>query len=186
MLAIIMKNVLTLITLLVFYISCSAQHTIVDVSNKIDWTTNTYLKDTNNHFEDVLGNWKWEEGNSSFEIEFTKITNYNYEGINMAIDFILGRYKYIEDGVVVSDISNNNSYTPLDFRATLVFVNPTEYTFIIHDDVSDKTKKGPFTLSTNGLETIATFSLRDPEGTVTYPTNIEFSLPTQLTLIKQR
>ena len=89
-----MKNSISLITLLVFCISCSAQHTIVDVSNKIDWTTNTYLKDTNNHFEDVLGTWKWEEGNSSFEIEFTKITNYNYEGINMAIDFILARYKY--------------------------------------------------------------------------------------------
>ena len=70
-----MKNSISLITLLVFCISCSAQHTIVDVSNKIDWTTNTYLKDTNNHFEDVLGTWKWEEGNSSFEIEFTKITN---------------------------------------------------------------------------------------------------------------
>jgi len=88
-----LKNSISLITLLVFFISCSTKHTIVDVSNKIDWTTNTYLKDTNNHFEDVLGTWKWEEGNSSFEIEFTKITNYHYEGINMAIDFILARYK---------------------------------------------------------------------------------------------
>jgi len=181
-----LKNSISLITLLVFCISCSTKHTIVDVSNKIDWTTNTYLKDTNNHFEDVLGTWKWEEGNSSFEIEFTKITNYNYDGINMAIDFILGRYKYIEDGVVVADILNNNSYTPLDFRATLVFDNPTEYTFIINDVVSDKTKKGQFKLSSNGLDTIATYSLRNLEGMYVNQSNIEFSLPTQLTLIKQR
>lgn len=180
-----MKNSISLITLLVFCISCSAQHTIVDVSNKIDWTTNTYLKDTNNHFEDVLGTWKWEEGNSSFEFEFTKITNYNYEGINMAIDFILARYKYIKDGVLVADILNN-TYNPLNFKATLIFVNPTEYTLIINDVVSDKTKKGEFKLSSNGLDTIAKFGLRNLEGTETYPTNIEFSLPTQLTLIKQQ
>ncbi len=65
-------------------------------------------------------------------------------------------------------------------------MNPTEYTLIINDVVSDKTKKGEFKLSSNGLDTIATFGLRNLEGTETYPTNIEFSLPTQLTLIKQR
>ena len=179
-----MKNSISLITLLVFCISCSAQHTIVDVSNKIDWTTNTYLKDTNNHFEEVLGTWKWEEGNSSFEIEFTKITNYNYEGINMAIDFILARYKYVKDGFLVADILNN-IYYPLNFKATLVFDNPTEYIFIINDVVSDKTKKGQFKLNSNGLDTIATYSLRNLEGMYVNQSNIEFSLPTQLTLVKK-
>tara|TARA_R110002020_G_scaffold179365_1_gene372712 strand:- start:128084 stop:128623 length:540 start_codon:yes stop_codon:yes gene_type:complete len=179
-----LKNSISLITLLVFCICCSAQHTIVDVSNKIDWTTNTYLKDTNNHFEDVLGTWKWEEGNSSFEIEFTKITNYNYEGINMAIDFILARYKYVKDGFLVADILNN-IYDPLNFKATLVFDNPTEYIFIINDVVSDKTKKGQFKLSSNGLDTIATYSLRNLEGMYVNQSNIEFSLPTQLTLVKK-
>ena len=179
-----MKNSISLITLLVFCISCSAQHTIVDVSNRINWTNNTYLKDTNNHFEDVLGTWKWEEGNSSFEFEFTKITNYNYEGINMAIDFILARYKYIKDGVLVADILNN-IYDPLNFKATLVFDNPTEYIFIINDVVSDKTKKGQFKLNSNGLDTIATYSLRNLEGMYVNQSNIEFSLPTQLTLVKK-
>ena len=179
-----MKNVLTLITLLVFCISCSTKHTIVDVSNRINWTNNTYLKDTNNHFEDVLGTWKWEEGNSSFEFEFTKITNYNYEGINMAIDFILARYKYVKDGVLVADILNN-IYDPLNFKATLVFDNPTEYIFIINDVVSDKTKKGQFKLNSNGLDTIATYSLRNLEGMYVNQSNIEFSLPTQLTLVKK-
>lgn len=181
----IMKNIITLITLLVFYSSCSAQQTIVDISNKENWTTNTYLKDINNHFNDVLGSWKWENGNNSFEIVFTKITNYNYEGINMSADFILGKYKYIENGIEIANTLNNTDDTPLDFYSTLMFNSPTEYVIIIDDIVSNKVKKGKFFISSSGLDTIATFNLQNTEGLKFNQTNIEFSLPTELTLIKQ-
>ncbi len=181
----IMKNIITFITLLVFYTSCSAQQTIVDISNRENWTTNTYLKDTNNHFNDVLGTWKWENGNNSFEIVFTKITNYSYDGINMSTDFIIGRYKYIENGNLIADILNNTNYTPLDFEATLFFNSPTEYGFIVHDVVSNKTKKGKFIISSSGLDTTATYNIQNTEGLKFNQTNTEFSLPTELTLIKQ-
>ncbi len=180
-----MKNIITLITVLVFYTSCSAQQTIVDVSNKENWTTNTYLKDTNNHFNDILGTWKWENGNSSFEIVFTKITNYNYEGINMSADFILGKYKYIENGIEIANTLNNTDDTPLDFYSTLMFNSPHEYLLIIDDIVSNKVKKGKFVISSSGLDTTATYNIQNTEGLKFNHTNIEFSLPTELTLIKQ-
>jgi hypothetical protein len=166
------------------FLNCKAQQTIVDVSNKMDWTTNTYLKDTNNHFNDVLGTWRWENGNnSSFEVIFTKITNYQYEGINMSEDCILGRYKYIENGIEIANTMGNISDTPLDFDLTLVYFTPIKYEMIIQDVVSNKVMKGFFILSNSN--TTATYSLKNTQGMKVNQSNLPFSLPTSLTLTKQ-
>jgi hypothetical protein len=177
-----MKNLIILITICSFLI-CKAQQTIVDVSNKIDWTTNTYLKDTNNHFNDVLGTWKWEAGNTFFEITFVKLTQFQYPNINMSADFMLGKYKYVLNGSEIANTLNANDDSPLRFYATLIFHSTNKYGIILKDVVSNKVMKGLFILSNSN--STATYSLENTQGMKVYQSNLDFSLPTSLTLTKQ-
>lgn len=79
--------------------------------NNSDRPTGTYIKDLNNYYTPYLGIWKWENGNNSLEIKFEKI-NMVFDG-ELYFDEIIGKYKYIKDGVVLHNsldyiITNSN------------------------------------------------------------------------------
>lgn len=182
-----MKIILKILCLFILTsYSCTTQESVIDVSDKSEWMSgsksfNKYLKDKNNMFQNVLGTWKWQQGNSYFEITFNKITKYHFGDTKLYADFIVGKYRYVENGVTIADITNN-TYNPSNCLAFLTFVSQDEYIIDIKDINSNKKKVGPFILNSNITE--ATFTLENTHG-MKIENNINFSLPTQLTLIKQ-
>lgn len=106
-----MKNLFITVLILVSFFSCKAQQNIVPIYNETGEIDNTYdsdyYKDVDNDLNPYVGIWKWEEGNSSLEIIFNKITHFDEENGD-ASDLLVGEYKYIENGTVLV-----NSYDPL-------------------------------------------------------------------------
>lgn len=127
-----MKKTLTLIPVLLIFLSCKAQD-ITPIYNEEDVPSyiNTYYKDVDNDFNPYVGRWKWEDGESSFEIIFNKDVH-RESGNGDFSDNLVGEYKYIDNGEVLVDyphlildepggvpnivIPNDNSILSYDIR----------------------------------------------------------------------
>lgn len=110
-----MKNILFILSL-VAILNCKAQSPIIST---VDWANNddidlvdgSYLKDVENKFAPFIGTWKWEDGTSSLEIQFSK-----FEMIlsgDIYRDLLIGKYRYVEDGIekfnsLVLDLNSDN------------------------------------------------------------------------------
>jgi len=99
-----MKTQLIIIALLFTTLSCKAQSPVInqttyDVDQRQD---GMYLKDIDNILGRFVGTWKWIDGNSSFEIVFTKgeMVEFPY---GTYYDIIIGTYKYIRNGILIVD-----------------------------------------------------------------------------------
>lgn len=106
-----MKHLFIIITA-ILSISCKAQTIVPLNTSSLDVPdSNYYRKDLNNELNKFIGTWKYENGNTSFTIVFTKkekvkITDY-YK------DFISGNYIYIVDGVEIINtftMTSNNGF----------------------------------------------------------------------------
>lgn len=109
-----MKKYLIIIMLTISY-SCNAQQTIpmsLDYSNYLK--NNNYIKDTNGDLNKFVGTWKWTHPtnpNTYFEINFVKVENWNPNNKKKYfIDKIIGNYKFVENGILISNTLNNNTY----------------------------------------------------------------------------
>ncbi|WP_179006210.1 DUF6705 family protein [Winogradskyella forsetii] len=186
-----MKNiVLVLITLITFY-SCKAQ-TIYPLGTPREQITenNFYIKDIENIHDQVVGVWRWESGNSSFEITLQEFEQSpGFEGSTFFKDVIHGKYKYIEDGNIIAEVIEIPNL--IQNRPKVYVGYESENTFFIQisDIISEKYKQGTFIINDDGT---ATISLQDPIGTSGIrtpndppPNNLEFQLPTNITLTKE-
>ena len=73
-----MKNLLIIAFTLIF-ISCKAQTVYnLDIMPGDRVSDNYYIKDINNQYDAIVGVWKWQQGNDSFEITLQKFTKYSY------------------------------------------------------------------------------------------------------------
>jgi len=103
-----MKNILYIVCIIFAILNSNAQTPIIPIENQIlddyEDVNNSYLKDVNNKFNPFFGEWKWEEGNSSFTIVFSKIEM--VYGIDIYEDALIGKYKFIKDGVTIYDFLN--------------------------------------------------------------------------------
>ncbi len=165
------------------FISCKGQ-TIYNLGttseNRV--SDNYYIKDIDNHHDGIVGTWKWQDGNSSFEIILQEFERYS-ESIapNQYRDRIFGKYKYIKNGVTIAEVNEIEVF--VNSKLTLIFQTPTIYVITIRDLVSSKGKAGDFILTS---ATTALWELKDIEGIkVGTETGIDFALPTSLTLTKQ-
>lgn len=181
-----MKNlILFTITILLTSFSCKAQTVIYDVTATPEQITGNsyYIKDISNQFDVVLGVWKWEEGNSYFEITLQKFEMESYSTLSTKFyDRIYGKYKYVENGVVIAEVSEIVPYP--NFKLILTFDTPLIYKVGIKDIVSGKGKSGEFTITAPNT---ATLELWDSGG-VRIGGNVSllpFSLPTSVVLTKQ-
>ena len=73
-----------------------------------------YYKDTHNDFDNYTGIWKYTSGSTSLTITLQKKiqqTVYNFDGSQYQMDFIVGGYKYVENGIekinTLSQLSQN-------------------------------------------------------------------------------
>ncbi|MDH7446347.1 DUF6705 family protein [Aquimarina sp. 2201CG14-23] len=73
-----------------------------NIENRIKTTSDYYYKDVNGVLDKFLGTWRYQTANELFEITFTKKTNHR-SGMGYYEDFLISRYKYVKNGVVIYD-----------------------------------------------------------------------------------
>lgn len=164
-------------------VSCKAQQTIsIETPYETIGHNNFYIKDVNSLYDPFLGMWVWEEGNSYFEVTFEKFEMLNYPPNSTQYrDEIFGKYTYIENGQEIASVSE--VLIKPDMVVSLIYQSPTVFNIIINDVSTGAYKVGEFTLLDDN---IATMVLRTSEGTkVDYIGSENFSLPTNITLVKQ-
>ena len=180
-----MKKLILFTTVFVVMLSCSAQSIVYDITASPEQIVgdNYYIKDVNNQFSSVVGTWKWQDGISYFEITLQKFEMESYSSSSTKYyDHIYGKYKYVENGVVIAEVSQINPFP--NFKLVFSFDTPTKYIIGINDVVSGKNKKGYFIIISPNT---ATLELKDIEGVNIggYNSIIPFSLPISVTLTKQ-
>ena len=184
-----MKTIITTLILTVSFISCKAQ-TVYNLNNLPEDVpfNNVYLKDVENHFDALVGVWKWEQGNNSFEVTLQKFEKYKWPAFSTSYDdIIFGKYTYIENGNVLSEVTSIETFP--NVKLVMQFQSPTEYTIRILDVASDKSLGGTFVINSNGTATFNLDTTRPSSGGYYHPSNppssVLFSLPANATLIKQ-
>jgi len=174
------------IGLLLFYmlaLGCKSQtiYNITQPSEDRTISENYYIKDINNYNDAFVGTWRWENGNSMFEITFEEFEMYS-DPLAPTIyrDDIYGKYKYIENGITIAEAPTVETFT--NYKVSLGYSSPTTYSILIKDIISTIAKKGTLTLTSPNT---AILELRDIGGVkVGFVPNGEFRLPTNITLTK--
>ncbi len=178
-----MKNIIIILAILFITVACKAQQIVpLGTSYESIENRNFYIKDIDNHHDAIVGVWKWEDGDNSFEITLQEFEMFNYPpSLQQFRDEIFGKYTYIENGVQIAFVSEIN-VTP-DAVLYVNYLSPTSYDVIMVDVSTGAYKVGEFVLLDDNT---ATLSLRASEGIkIDYVGSENFSLPTDITLIKQ-
>ena len=178
-----MKNKILIIAILAIF-GCKAQEVILPLGTNYSeiLSDNFYMKDIDNYHDAIVGVWRWENGSDSFEItlqefEMHQIANDPQE----KRDSVFGTYVYIINNEIA--VSTNEINPPFVIPIGLYYNSPTEFRIIISDVSTGAYKVGEFTLLNDNT---ATISLRASEGVkIDYVGSENFSLPTDITLIKQ-
>ena len=167
------------------FLVAKAQTVIYNLSSPPDEMQiyNSYLKDIDNHHDAVVGIWRWEDGNNSFEITFQEFEMYSYpEGSTDYSDKIFGKYTYINNNEVITQVNFIQPFP--DFKVSLSFRSPQEYSILIVDLVSETARRGKFILTSPTTAVIQ--DLKPLPGIkVDYGNGQEWALPNTLTLTKQ-
>jgi hypothetical protein len=195
-----MKKYLLLLIFVVNF-TCTAQQTIpmaMDYSNYLK--NNNYIKDMDNDLDKFVGTWKWTSPtnpNTFFEINFFKKEYYNPSGKNkFYIDVVLGNYKYVDNGVEISNTLNR--INPDNISSTLFPIliantlKPYFKQLLINmtDIIKNKTCKANFDIiDLNATPLTATWKLISTDQ-IRIGVNLPhvqqgFSIPTDIVLIKQ-
>ena len=107
------KYLIILIALISF--SCKAQQTysLSDQGTTDIYKDNNHIKDFDGILDKFVGTWKWtnpSNSNTYLIVQFFKILDWNPNNSrNYYEDKILGNYKYVENGVVITNTLNYNS-----------------------------------------------------------------------------
>ncbi len=78
-------------------------------------TPNVYYKDINNVLNGYVGSWKYETGNDLLLITFTKLVHHYDANFNNYTDYLIGEYKYIENGIEVVNTLNSLSDPAINY-----------------------------------------------------------------------
>lgn len=180
---------LKILMMMVFF-GCKAQ-TIYSLETEPENRTadSYYVKDTNNIHDQIVGVWRWESGNSSFEITLQEFEqNPLYSGSIIYWDDIFGKYKFIEDGSIMAEVTTIANSIQDQPKIYVGYKSANTFHIQITDVISEKYKVGEFILNSNGT---ATMTLQDPIGSSGVRTpndpptnNLGFQLPTNITLTK--
>ena len=94
-----MKRII--IILILTTLSCKAQ-TIIKPMGTNDFCRNDpncYEKDVNNEFDKFVGEWKYQNSNTSLTLKLKKELHYQTSTASNYEDLLVGEYQYIENGV---------------------------------------------------------------------------------------
>lgn len=92
-----MKNIF-IVAIVLLSVSCKAQDVFPLYDSPIDAPYDSYFKDLDNDFNPFVGEWKWENGNTSWTIQLQKFEMIP-SGSSSFSDVLVGEYQYIENNV---------------------------------------------------------------------------------------
>ena len=89
--------------------SCKAQSIIVPIGSgqDLEKNPNYYKKDVNNEFDKFVGEWKYQNGNTSLTFRLKKEEHYQTSDNSNYVDLLVGEYQYIENGVEKANTLND-------------------------------------------------------------------------------
>ncbi len=195
-----MKTILILLIFVASF-SCKAQQTYpmsMDYTNYLK--NNNHIKDTNGDLNKFVGTWKWihpTNPNTYFEINFVKVEDWNANNINnYFIDKILGNYKYVENGIIITNTLTWNTYNDLYSTTFPAIISncfrPLFKDLLINmsDVAKSKTCKADFNIiDLNATTLTASWKLISTDqirvGTNLPDVQQGFSIPTDIILVKQ-
>lgn len=124
------------IMIFLFLFNCilGAQNTSIEkicVNNYFDFPENTYFSDIDNTFDPFVGTWKWTDGSQVLIIQLTKVSNYYVANDKLYKDFMVGDYKFSQDGGI--SFTTNTIVTPFNVNPDL---HPM-YGLCVEDDKLD-------------------------------------------------
>lgn len=90
-----------------------------------------YIKDTNNDLDKFVGTWKYTQGNDEFTIVIQKVIQ-QFNG-DYYEDEVVGRFKYVQNGVVVADYLNS-----LDAQISGNIISSDKKELFLHIDDPEK------------------------------------------------
>ena len=113
-----MKNIILIALLVTTFYNCKAQQYIIPLSSDQERKDNPdyYLKDTYNDFDNFIGTWKYENGNTSFKIVLEKRIKFQLSNDEYYEDLLVGRYQYIENGIEKANTLNNFPSNAYDYK----------------------------------------------------------------------
>ena len=200
-----MKNLIFLI-LVIATLSCKAQSPIISMvdyenNDDIELTENCYLKDVENKFQPYIGTWYWSQGNSNFTIVFEKIEMAYSIHSQTYSDYLVGKYKYVQDGVEIVNTLNVIVDASNLLKNSRYIIDGSDYTedtfqyLDFFDQAKNKSCNASIELTEylddlqgNISATKAQWKLSDKERTIINGENqtpIGFSVPTDIELTKQ-
>lgn len=93
-----MKNIVLLICVIINFNVRSQEIVYMNQWNQLPDDTGKYFADLDNNYENFIGTWEYQNGNQTFQIILSKITQspfYTGESPKFYADIILGHYKMI-------------------------------------------------------------------------------------------
>lgn len=133
-----MKNIITILILIIAFTSCRAQQ-IVNINTFNQGGNNgKYFKDIDNNFPVFIGTWENTTGNLTFRVVLTKTTKKNY--ITRYMDKIEGRFLIIENAGTINENIVHNSvkdYPQSGQTSTYVITGATMSGIYFHGLIDD-------------------------------------------------
>ena len=194
-----MKKYIILSILIITSISCKAQQTYsLTYNGNINiYQNNNHVKDFDGILDKFIGTWKWTDStnpNTYLVVQFIKVEDWNPSGINNFYeDKILGNYKYVINGVEITNTLNYNSNDVYSNNFPAILSNVAKSPFkdlniSMRDVLKHKTCSASFEiLNLTATPLSAHWKMRNNEhfdhGGDHQPE--EFSIPSDVILIKQ-
>jgi len=162
-----MKNIITIVLLIISFYSCKAQSPIVSFTDYYDnyqyRVDGVYVKDTEGFFTPYIGTWKWESGNDSFTIIIRKVAMEYFDNSSKKRykDMLYGDIRYVINGIeLINPLTNGENL--LRFSDAIPING--EYRFSFKDPFKNKYGKVFITLINNNTQ--IKFYLRNNEGPI--------------------
>lgn len=191
-----MKNLIKIIIVVLTLCSCNAQQTYpLSTSTIWQYGNNNYIKDVDGVLIPFVGTWQWTQGNSSLTIKLVKVPRFKAPNDNYYKDQVLGGYKYIENGIIITDNLTFTTVWPDETNVagfakmlgSISYPKINELMLIFTDVIKNKSCMAELTMITNGGTPQLTWHLHDFQSYRNPnlgPKPLGFSIPTDIILTK--
>ncbi|MBQ0770186.1 MAG: hypothetical protein KBT58_12930 [Bizionia sp.] len=200
-----MRKIIFILTIFATF-SCKAQSPIISMvdfenDDDLELIEGCYLKDVENKLHPFVGIWEWTDGSNIFTVVIEKLELVYEPHTNTYSDFLIGKYKYVENGVnIINTLDNEVNASNMWNGAVVSMWNGGYDTDVLSRfNFKDfgKQKRGDVKIilteyltdiEGNIVPIKAQWSLKDKEKTpftASDPSTYGFSVPTDVELTKQ-
>ncbi len=85
-----MKNTFAILISLLTFLSCKAQIAPIYNIEEVTLYDNMYYKDVDNDYNNFVGTWRWQDGNTTLTFVFNKVEHVEHVGLGDYFDHLIG------------------------------------------------------------------------------------------------